>query len=279
MRSSAGGVLVVVLVVGMWASAARAEGPGPDRVLARVNQTEITYADLQHRVVILERERGTVPPARYPEVLRSLIQEEVLLQAAVAGGLEQDAIVVERLGLARRQVLIDELLTRRMAPLAQVSDEELQRAYRENVAEFTVEAVGTSHILVETEAEAEAIRKALDQGDDFAALAKAKSKDTGSADKGGDLGMLTRGQTDPEFEAMAFQLKEGELSPIVKTEYGYHILKGGRHGTVVRPLEDVRDQVQQGLVKQKQQDGFRQILREMEGKATTEVFEDRLSTP
>ena len=265
----------MALVVAAW-SAAGAADPAPDRVLARVNQTEITYAELQRRVAVLERERGPVAPQRYADVLRSLVQEELLLQAAVAGGLEQDPIVLERLGLARRQVLIDEMLTRRMAPLDKVSEEELQRAYRENAPLFTVEAVGARHIMVGTEAEAEAIHKALEEGQDFATLAKEKSKDTGSADKGGDLGMLARGQSDPEFEAMAFRLKEGELSPVIKTEYGYHVLKGGPHGTIVRPLDEVREQVQQSLVKQKQQDGFRQIMRELEGKATTEVFEDRL---
>ncbi|HTU01866.1 MAG TPA: peptidylprolyl isomerase [Candidatus Sulfotelmatobacter sp.] len=276
MRRLAAAGLAVVVVLGVGPIAAQAADPAPDRVLARVNQTEITYADLQHRVGFLERDRGPLPPQRYAEVLRSLVQEELLLQAALTDGLEQDPIVLERLGLARRQVLIDELLTRRLASATKVSDEELQRAYQENAPQFTVEAVSTRHILVETEAEADAIHKALEEGQDFAALAKAKSKDTGSADKGGDLGMLVRGQSDPEFEAMAFRLKDGELSPVIKTEYGYHILKGGPHGTVVRPLDEVRDQLQQALVKQKQQEAFRAIMRDLEGKAKTEVFEERL---
>ena len=61
--------------------------------------------------------------------------------------------------------------------------------------------------MVKTETEAEAIRKELADGKDFAELAKAKSQDTGSADKGGDLGMLSQGQAVPEFEAAAFALK------------------------------------------------------------------------
>jgi parvulin-like peptidyl-prolyl isomerase len=79
-----------------------------------------------------------------------------------------------------------------------------------------------------------------------------------------------------EFEEAAFRLKEGELSVVVKTQYGYHILKGGAHVTAVEPFDEVKDRIRQSLVQQKQQETFMAFMADLEKKAKTEIFEDRL---
>jgi parvulin-like peptidyl-prolyl isomerase len=132
------------------------------------------------------------------------------------------------------------------------------------------------HILVKTEAEAKAIRQDLQAGRDFAELAKAHSEDVGSRDKGGDLGAISRGQTEPEFEEEIFRLKAGEVSQVVKTQSGYHIIEGGARGTASKPYEEVRDQIRQALVQIRQRETFQGYLAELERQAKTEVFEDRL---
>lgn len=108
-----------------------------------------------------------------------------------------------------------------------IDDKEMKEYYEKNKKEY--ETIEASHILVETEEEAKAILKELKEGGDFAELAK-KSKDEGSAANGGSLGYFGRGQMIPEFEQVAFNLKVGEISEPVKTEYqpntfGYHIIK------------------------------------------------------
>lgn len=273
MRAVTAGALGAVFVL---AAAAWAQDPaGPGRVLARVRGVEITAGDLERRLAILGRERP-VPAERHPEVLRLLIREEVLLQAAAAQGLPAEPAVQERLELMRRQVLIDEVLKRRMAAAAQMSEEDLERAYRENLLRFVSETVRVRHIMVPTEAEAEAIRQELLAGKDFAELARARSQDEGSAEKGGDLGALARGQTDAGFEAVAFRLKDGELSEVVQTEHGYHILKGGPRGSAVRPFEEVREEVRQLLAQERQQDIVSRVLAELEQAAAPEILDDRL---
>ena len=120
---------------------------------------------------------------------------------------------------------------------AKVADAELQKAYNENIDSYRQpERVKVRHILIKTQgkpkeeapklkAKAEDILKQLQHGADFADLAKKNSDDPGSAAKGGELGDIVRGQTVPNFEKAAFSLKPGELSPLVETEYGYHILQ------------------------------------------------------
>lgn len=85
--------------------------------------------------------------------------------------------------------------------------------------------VHARHILVSTEAEAQAIRQQLVNGADFATLAKKDSQDTGTAGKGGDLGWFGKGVMDPAFEAAAFSLKVGEISQPVKSSFGYHVIQ------------------------------------------------------
>jgi parvulin-like peptidyl-prolyl isomerase len=268
------------LLIGWGMPAAAAEAPPggepeASRVLARVNQVEITYGDLKGRMALLEQQRP-LPPERRAELLRALVREEMLVQEALAGRLEQEAAVQARMELVRRQVLVEELLRRNVLNRVRVSEDEARKVYEENKVLLTTEAVELSHILVRSEADAEAIRQELVAGKDFAELAKAKSQDTGSAENGGNLGTVSRGQTEAPFEEAAFKLKEGELSPVVKTQYGYHIIKAGPHRDVTQPFEEVRERIQQSLVQRKQQETFQGYIAELEKRMQSQVFEDRL---
>jgi len=261
---------------GLAAETPPAEGPDANRVVARVNQVEITYGEFKIRLENFERERGSIPREKWEEVLRGMVQEEVLLQGAMADGLDKEAAVKGRLEQARRQVLIEELIRRKVRAQARVTDEEARKMYENNKPLFSTESATTSHIMVKTQAEAEAILKELQAGADFAELAKAKSQDTGSAEKGGDLGPVRRGQTVPEFEEAAFRLKDGELSAVIQTHDGYHILKGGPHTTVVQPFDEVKDRIRQMLLQEKQRETFMAFMADLEKRAATEIFEDRL---
>ena len=264
----------------LWAlPAAAAESGGQGdakRVVAKVNQAELTYDDFKQRIEILEQERGPVRPDRYGEILRAMVREEVLYQAAVGQKLDAREEVKKRLEISRRQVLVEELLREKVTPASQVTEEEVKKAYEENKALLATEAVKVSHIMVKTEAEAEVIQAELKSGKSFEELAKAKSLDVGSAEKGGDLGMLTRGQTEPEFETAAFALKDGEVSGVVKTQYGYHIIKVVSHETTVQSYDEVKARLREVLGKQKQRDVLMKTMAEYEQGAKTELYEDRL---
>ena len=114
------------------------------------------------------------------------------------------------------------------------TDADAQAYYDQNLAQICPSGKVISHILVATQAEADAIEQQLADGADFATIAKAKSTDTQSGAQGGLLGCLAAGQTVPEFEAAANALAVGQISAPVQTQYGFHVIKA--RGTDVRAL-------------------------------------------
>jgi peptidyl-prolyl cis-trans isomerase D len=155
---------------------------------------------------------------------------------------------------------------------AQVSESQLQKDYQEEIDSFrTPERVRVRHILIKTQgkpkadvpllrAKAEAILKQLQNGGDFAALAKKNSEDNapgGSAEKGGELGWVIHGQMVPNFEKAAFSLKPGELSGIVDTEYGFHIVQAEeKQAAHTQTFEEARPQLLLDAKKQVASDAF-----------------------
>ncbi|MEJ5370043.1 MAG: peptidylprolyl isomerase [Bryobacteraceae bacterium] len=138
----------------------------------------------------------------------------------------------------------------------QVPEELLRQMYARQQDRFrTPERVRARHILIKTvdrpaseiatlQKKAEDLLKQLKGGADFAELAKKNSEDPGSASKGGDLDWITRGQTVPEFEQAAFSLKPRELSGVIKTQYGFHIIQVLEHEQArLKPFEEVRQEL------------------------------------
>jgi len=147
-----------------------------------------------------------------------------------------------------------------------VTTAQIETFYSENGNLFeTKETVDASHILVSCEesadaethatakGEAEAIRKQLEEGSDFAELAKEKSA-CPSKNKGGSLGAVQRGQMVPPFEEAAFSQEVGVMGPVVKTRFGYHvILVTDKTKVGVRPLDEVTEEIRQHLTMQQRE--------------------------
>lgn len=158
------------------------------------------------------------------------IKEEIEKFKENAGGEEAFNAALEQSGLAEEDFKKDVVqylsIRKLMEPRVEVTDEEIETYFEENKESFNVEEqVEARHILVEDEKTANEIVQKLEDGEDFAELAKEFSTDEGSGAMGGDLGFFTRGKMVPEFEEKAFSLKVGEISEPVKSEYGYHIIE------------------------------------------------------
>jgi peptidyl-prolyl cis-trans isomerase D len=144
---------------------------------------------------------------------------------------------------------------------AQISDDELRLQYQQNIQQYQLpNRVHVQHILLmtvgKTDAEVEEIRqkaedvlKQAKKGSKFEDLAKKYSEDPGTKDKGGDLGWITQGQTVPEFEKTAFGLEKGKISDLVKTQYGFHIIKVlDKENAHTKPFEEVKDSIKTPLL-------------------------------
>jgi peptidyl-prolyl cis-trans isomerase D len=137
---------------------------------------------------------------------------------------------------------------------------DVQRYYNDNIQQYqTPEQVRASHILLQTagkdEAEvrkqAEAVLQQVKGGADFAALARKVSEDEGSKANGGDLDYFSRGRMVPEFETAAFAMQPGQVSDLVKSQFGFHIIKvADKRPAVTRTLDEVRPQIQDLLAAQ-----------------------------
>ncbi|MGH9162020.1 MAG: SurA N-terminal domain-containing protein, partial [Vicinamibacteraceae bacterium] len=144
-----------------------------------------------------------------------------------------------------------------------VSPQEAQQHYKDNIKQYsTPEQVRASHVLLETEGEDEAkVRKQAEgllaqikKGADIAAIAKKYSDDPGSKDKGGDLGYFGRGAMVKEFDDVAFSLKPGQISDLVKSQYGFHIIKVvDKKPAATQPLKAVQNQILEQLKWQRAQ--------------------------
>jgi peptidyl-prolyl cis-trans isomerase D len=143
----------------------------------------------------------------------------------------------------------------------QIPDDVLKAQYQKDIQQYEVpDRVHVEHILLmtvgKTDAEvaeiqktAEDILKQLKKGANFEDLAKKYSEDPGTKDKGGDLGWIVRGQTVPEFEKAAFGLPKGSISGLVKTQYGFHIIKILDKETAhTKPFDEVKDSIKAPMV-------------------------------
>ncbi|WP_400245137.1 peptidylprolyl isomerase [Niallia sp. JL1B1071] len=147
-------------------------------------------------------------------------------------------------------------VTKILEPSIEITDDEIKTYFEDNKASFdTPEQVEASHILVEDEKTAKDVKKKLDEGGDFAELAKEYSTDTQTKENGGELGYFSTGQMVEEFDKAAFAMNVDEISDPVKTDYGYHIIKvTGKKEAKEATLEESKEQIKETLLAQKVQE-------------------------
>ncbi|MDD2605372.1 MAG: peptidylprolyl isomerase [Desulfobacterales bacterium] len=180
--------------------------------------------------------------------------------ALANAGLSRE-VLTERLG---RQMAIQQLIEEKIVAGVQVAEARADEFYKANPEVFVQpEQVRARHILIRTEAEADAAakteaRKQIDglrqkavDGADFAELAKTHSQDPGSKEKGGDLGFFARGQMVKPFEDTAFALKENEISQVVESPFGFHLIQvTGRKPAETVAYETVKPRILEHLKQQ-----------------------------
>ena len=249
------------------APAAPAPAP-PAATASSADPVVITAGDITVRKSEFEAALKTLPaeyqtfaqgPGR-KQFADDYLRMRLLASEGAKAGLQNDPDVISQLNLMRENLVATAELKKIESGIT-VSDADIQKAYADGAKDY--EQVKARHILIapkgspaaqtgkkeltdeEAKAKAEDIRKQLLAGANFDELAKKESDDTGSGARGGDLGSFGHGQMVPEFETAAFNAKVGEVTPVVKTQFGYHIIKVEAHDST--PLEQVRPTIEKNL--------------------------------
>lgn len=244
-------------------------------VVATVGSSTITQEDVNREVKGLPQQiRGMFAGQEGIErFVEELVKKELLFQEGKKKGLDSDVAYLKRVEDFKKITLVRTLLEKEIEEKAKVNDKDVKDYYETHKNEFVANnQIKASHILVKTEEEANKIAEELKKGGNFSKLAKEKSLDSGSAKNGGDLGTFSRGQMVPEFEAVAFNLKKGEISNPVKTQYGYHIIKvtDRKEGTAL-PFEKVKDMLTQKVTSEKQKEVFDSYVKNLRASYKVEI--------
>lgn len=248
-------------------------------VIAEVNGSTITTDDYKKEVAVLPpylKQMADTPEGR-KEMLDTMVVRELVLQDAQKAGIDKSPEVLARMEDMNKRVVVEAYLKKKVEEQIKVADADLQKVYDQKKDKFKTDAqIKASHILLKTDKEAEDVQAQLKAGSKFEDLAKKYSIDPAGA-KGGDLGWFSKGSMIPEFEKVAFALKEGEVSGIVKTKFGFHIIKlTGKRPAGIIPFAEVKDQLKAELLPEKQQEVFKKIKEDLKKGAKVAIKEDAL---
>jgi peptidyl-prolyl cis-trans isomerase C len=186
---------------------------------------------------------------------------------------------------AKTDILVNKLLEQEVTQKLLVKPSDIATFYEKNPDRFQQsESVRAAHILVlvpqdadektraAAKARAEAALKAAKAGQDFAQLAKRYSNDA-SAQRGGDLGFIPKGQMVPAFEAAAFALEPGQVSDLVETQFGYHVIKAlEKRPARVVPFVEAAAQIEQFLQQQQRQEKSKALVEQLKSKGKVQIF-------
>lgn len=265
---------------GSTSGGAKTEGKKEGKVLAEVNSGSITTGDFDRELKNLPeylKAMADTPQGR-KEMLDTMVIRELILQQAGKDGLDKGAEIEEKLQDLKKRLIVESFLKKKVEVESKVSDEDMKKFYEQNKDKFkSGEQIKASHILVKTEKEAKDVQAQLKAGGNFEEVAKKSSVDSSSA-KGGDLGWFGKGSMVPAFEKAALVLKEGQISDVVKSDFGFHIIKlTGKRPAGVRPFEEVKEQIKGAIMPTKQQEVFQKIKDELKKTAKITIKEDVLN--
>lgn len=283
-----GSMLLAVILIHGKASAQN------DNIVAKIGEKKITVSDLNRIIGYFDSERQKIlekNPQLRETVLRQLLQSMVIVQLAKSKGFDSIPEVKEQLNFFSDNFLANEFLKREVAQKVTIPEKDLKSYYDTHTNEFkTPEMIKARHILVKIDPaaseedkkkareKAEDILKKIKGGEDFAGLAADLSDDPGSKAKGGDLGFFPRGRMVKPFEDAAFSLKTGELSGIVETQFGFHIIKvEERKEPATEPFEAVKESIRQKLLQDSVKTKVTEFIDNAMKDAKVEVFPEALT--
>jgi len=251
------------------------------KILATVNDEKITIDEFNRELdkIPVNMKMLMATQSEKKSYLEKLIIKKLLLREAKKENIEKDKEFQDRLNAIKEQLIIESLLKKKINLDSQITEEDMKRYYEKNKETFKRDReINTRHILLNSEEDARKIKEKLAKGEDFVELAKRYSIDPSAKANGGEIGFHPKGSLLPEYEDAAFKLtKPGQVSGVVKTKFGYHIIKlEGIKPPSYIPFEEVKDFIKQKLVQEKQTQALEKYIADLKNNAKITINEDLL---
>jgi hypothetical protein len=269
--------LTAVALLALVALCVTSCGRGGDQeVLARVGNSTLTAEEMY--ASIPEQLLAVMSLEDQEEALRSWVKTELFYQEGLRRGIGGDEDMARRLREIERELVAEEYIRRFMEEIPDVTEEEARSYFEEHRDEYSLQ-VRLAHVLVRSRPEAERALQQINSGTPFETVASSSSIDQ-TASMGGDLGYMRRGDMLHELEEVAFSLKVGEVSGVIPSSYGYHIIKAlDRHPGAGRPTFESRyAAVMNFLTSQRRRAAFDERLDDLSGRARVVVDTAALRT-
>jgi parvulin-like peptidyl-prolyl isomerase len=261
------GMLVCALLSGC---ATKEEG----QIVAKVGDRTITADQMEAEWQKASRLKikGVPDVQRKKELVDRMVGEQVVILEAYKEGLDNAVEADTNFAKQKERILLNLLYQKEVVDKSQPTESEIKKEY-----EMMQHEVHAWHILVETEEQANEIYQMLKDGADFAELARERSIDPTAKDNGGDLGFFGWGKMVPEFQEVAFKMKEGEISRPVKTTYGYHIIKFiERREVEQQPYEEFKKMIMPKLNQTKREARVKEYFAQLRKKVGFKINQDAL---
>jgi len=264
-----------------------------DDVVAKIGDRKITISEFNKMLGYLDSEKQKLiekNPQLKENLLQQYIQGIVISKLAKKKGFDKNPELKEQLEMIKDNYIAIEYLKKEVTNKVGVSEEDIKAYYESHKDEFkTPEMVRSRHILIKTDpsasdndkkkarGKAEEILKKIKAGEDFAKLASDVSDDTGSKPKGGELGFFPKGRMVKSFEDAAFSLKPGEVSGIVETQFGYHIIKvEEKKEPGMEPFDTAKEKIKQKLLQERTKTKVTEFIEKAMKEANIEVHTEIL---
>ena len=247
----------LLLAAGCGGEDARVDSALPPDAIVRVDGEILTGSHLE--ILRPAGEKTPFSVSQKTASVRQWVEMELLYSEAIRRGLHNDPRIKARLKSLEREFLADHLIFLELRERIRVSEEEIERYFEDNRDRY-IHEYRVSHIVVDTHDEALNVQELLKKRS-FTRVANKHSIDP-VARRGGDLGYLTKGNMIPAFEAVIFDMQPGEVSGIIQSEFGFHLIKlvGMREAQVKVDLADVRERIMNELVMRKRTVAYHELI-------------------
>lgn len=265
--------LIASLALGSYGCAKKPSGD--DRILAKVSNRFITVKDFEAKIAKIPPYYRNVVEKDKKRYLDEVIMQMLCYEEAVRRGIDRDKEIQDVINEARKKILMAKLIKDEVEDKVSVSEDEVNNFFDAHRDEFkTPELLRASHILVADEKEARGLLDELARGASFEDLARKHSTDA-TASRGGDVGYFRKGQVVPAFEDACMKLNVGEMSPIIRTQFGYHIIKlTDKKEPGLQSYDEAKGSIENELKRKKRSDLFSKLVLNLRNKYGVNVKED-----